>query len=109
MASPRTRDRVMELPNEVAKKVPIRCGINQQDFNHENGPPNSPDWNDNHPDNQIFTRQERFHYNWKVRKPPKNKTGCNQFAGQIIRLAGSPISEGEALGARIAGSHDASY
>jgi len=88
MASPRTRARVVELLNEVAKKLPIRSDINQIDFDNYTGPPTSPGWNAAHPDNQINTWQQRFNYDWKVLKPPRNTTGCNQFAGQIdVRLA----------------------
>lgn len=94
MASPRTRDKVLELLNDVARKAPIRSDINQRDFDYYTGPPTSPDWNSTHPDNQIFTWQERFHYDWTVRKPPRSTTGCNQFAGQIIRLAGGPYIGG---------------
>jgi hypothetical protein len=39
-----------------------------------------------------------------VLKPPRNTTGCNQFAGQIVRLAGGPYVGGLNLRASLDGA-----
>jgi hypothetical protein len=96
MAEPRTRERVKELLDEVAKKVPINS-TNKGEFDRYHTPPADKDWNRDHPNDQINSWQDRFDYDWHKREKPRGTTGCNQFAGQIILLAGGPNLAGISL------------
>lgn len=89
MAELKTRAKVMELLDQVAKLLPL-ASTSTGDFDEWHLPPASKDWNENHPDNKIFTWQDRFHYDWHVREKKQSTTGCNQFAGKVILKANGP-------------------
>lgn len=104
MAPQKTRARVIELLDEVNRKIPIKSNVFPPDgrgFDFFTGPPTSPGWNQAHPNEKPITNwQERFEHDW-----PKGiiTTGCNSFAGQIIRLAGGPGIGGMDLRASLDG------
>jgi len=104
MAPQRTRARVIELLKEVAGRIPISSNDFPPDgkgFDYYTGPAASPNWNKDHPDNQINNWKQRFEYDW-----PRGviTTGCNSFAGQIIKLAGGPSIGGMDLRASLDGA-----